>query len=86
MPYFGIGGKDVSSLRIKKSAAKERAEYRSLPDLTGMNTAEIASVLKILGEKNGIKYYIKGSGRVYAQKPAPGSELKQGENLIIFMR
>lgn len=86
LPYFGIGGKDISSLRIKKSAAKGKPDFQSVPDLTGMNTAEVASVLRIIYERHGIKYFIKGSGRVFAQKPAPGSELKQGENLIIFMR
>jgi membrane peptidoglycan carboxypeptidase len=86
LPYFGIGGKDASSLVMKKSQERVNFEYQTVPDLRGMNTAEAAAVLKVLGEKYGVKYFIKGSGRVYGQRPAPGSGLKQGENLILFMR
>ncbi len=86
LPYFGIGGKDASSLVMKKSQERVNFEYQTVPDLRGMNTAEAAAVLKVLGEKYGVKYFIKGSGRVYGQKPAPGSGLKQGENLILFMK
>ncbi|PKL16584.1 MAG: hypothetical protein CVV49_15470, partial [Spirochaetae bacterium HGW-Spirochaetae-5] len=76
LPYFGIGGKDASSLVMKKSQERVNFEYQTVPDLRGMNTAEAAAVLRVLGEKYGVKYYIKGSGRVYGQKPAPGSGLK----------
>lgn len=86
LPYYGVGGKDVSSLNIKKSNEKVRFEYQSVPDLRGMSVSDAAAVLRVLGEKYGVKYYIKGSGRVYAQKPAPGSGIKQGENLILFLR
>jgi len=86
LPYFGIGGKDVSSLRIKRSQEINKFEYQSIPDLRGMNTSEAAAVLKVLGEKYGIKYFIKGSGRVYGQKPVPGSGIKPGDNIILFMR
>ncbi|HNX25155.1 MAG TPA: penicillin-binding transpeptidase domain-containing protein [Spirochaetota bacterium] len=86
LPYFGIGGKDVSSLRIKRSQEFNKFEYQSIPDLRGMNTSEAAAVLRVLGEKYGIKYFIKGSGRIYGQKPAPGSGIKPGENIILFMR
>ncbi len=85
LPYYGIGGRDVSSLRLKRSQESVKPEYQSLPDLKGMNTAEAAAVLRVLNEKYGIRYFIKGSGRVYAQKPAPGSALTQGENIILFM-
>ena len=86
LPYFGIGGKDVSSLRIKKSREPGKLEFQSIPDLRGMNTYEAATVLKILDEKYGVKYFVKGSGRVYGQKPAPGSGIRQGESIILFMR
>jgi cell division protein FtsI (penicillin-binding protein 3) len=86
LPYFGIGGKDASSLVMKRSQERVNFEYQTVPDLRGMNTAEAAAVLRVLGEKYGVKYYIKGSGRVYGQKPAPGSGLKPEENLILFMK
>jgi len=85
LPYMGIGGKDASSLKIKRSQENVISEFQSIPDLKGMNTAEVSAVLRVLGEKYGVKYYIKGSGRVYGQKPAPGSSITQGENIILFM-
>jgi cell division protein FtsI (penicillin-binding protein 3) len=86
LPYFGIGGKDVSSLRVKRSQLVNKFEFQTIPDLRGMNTSEAAEVLRVLGEKYGVKYYIKGSGRVYGQKPVPGNGIKQGESIILFMR
>jgi len=86
LPYFGIGGKDISSLHVKKSAAVPDMKFSTIPDFRGMNTAGAAAVLRVLEEKYGMKYYIRGSGRVYGQKPVPGSEIIQGENIILFMR
>jgi len=85
LPYLGIGGKDASSLRLKKSQEPGMTEYRSIPDLSGMNTYEAAAVLRTLSEKYGIKYFVKGSGRVYGQKPVPGSAINPGDNIILFM-
>ncbi len=85
LPYFGIGGKDTSAFKVKKSQESAASEFQTVPDLKGMNIAEAAAVLRVLGEKHGIKYYIKGSGRVYGQKPAPGSSISKGENVILFM-
>ena len=86
LPYLGAGGKDVSSLKMKKSADREKKIYTTVPDLRGMNISEVADVLRTLGEKHGVRYYLKGAGRVYAQKPAPGSAIQQGENIILHLR
>ena len=86
LPYLGVGGKDASSLNMKKSAGREKAIYNTVPDLRGMNISEVADVLRALSEKHGVKYYLKGFGRVYAQKPAPGSAIQQGDNIILHLR
>ena len=86
LPYLGAGGRDVSSLKMKRSAAGEKKVYATVPDLRGMNIYEVAEVLRALGEKYDVKYYLKGSGRVYAQKPLPGSAIQQGENIILHLR
>ena len=86
LPYLGAGGKDASSLKMKKSVDRKKTIYDTVPDLRGMNIHEVADVLRILNEKHGIKYYLKGSGRVYAQKPVPGSSIQQGENIILHLR
>lgn len=85
LPYYGFGGKDASQLKIKKAKVNDIAEFQTVPDLTGMDVSEAAVVLRVLGEKYGVKYYIKGSGRVYGQKPAAGSAINRGENLVLFM-
>jgi beta-lactam-binding protein with PASTA domain len=86
LPYLGAGGKDVSALKMKKSADSGKKIYATVPDLRGMNVYEVADVLRALGEKYDVKYYLKGSGRVYAQKPLPGSNIQQGENIILHLR
>ena len=86
LPYLGIGGKDASLLNMKKSQSSSRAVYDTVPDLRGMNIYEAADVLRALSERHGVNYYLKGSGRVYAQKPIPGSAIQQGENIILYLR
>jgi cell division protein FtsI (penicillin-binding protein 3) len=86
LPYLGVGAKDASSLKMKKSKDREIAVYDTVPDLRGMNIYEVADVLRALSEKHGIKYYLKGSGRVYAQKPSPGESIKQGGDIILHLR
>ncbi|MCL2154480.1 MAG: penicillin-binding transpeptidase domain-containing protein [Leptospirales bacterium] len=85
LPYLGAGGKDVSSLKMKKSVDK-KIIYDTVPDLRGMNINEVADVLRILSEKHDVKYYLKGAGKVYAQKPMPGSTIQQGDNIILHLR
>ena len=86
LPYLGVGGKDASSLKMKKSVAIEKPIYDTVPNLIGMNTYEVAEVLRALSEKHDVKYYLKGAGRVYAQKPLPGSAIQKGENIILHLR
>lgn len=86
LPYLGIGGKDISGLTVKSTQKEKDRDYVTVPDFTGMGAGEALDVLRVLNERNGIKYYIKGDGRVFAQKPAPGNRIQNNENIIIFMR
>jgi beta-lactam-binding protein with PASTA domain len=86
LPYSGVGGRDVSSLKMKKSVQRAKKDFQTVPDFRGMSTAESAEILSMIGERYGIKYYLKGSGRVYAQKPEPGIALKSEENIVLFLR
>jgi len=86
LPYLGIGGKDVSGLSLKNTRKDADRDYLTVPDFTGLGSGEALDVLRVLNERNGIRYYIKGEGRVFAQKPAPGSRIQNNENIIIFMR
>lgn len=71
---------------MKSSASEKDRVYQVVPDFTGMGIAEASDVLRMLNERSGIKYFIKGEGRVFAQKPAPGSSIKDSQAIIIFMR
>jgi len=86
LPYLGIGGRDISGLTVKRTSKDKDREYLTVPDFTGMGAGESLDILRVLNERNGIKYYIKGEGRVFAQKPAPRSSIRNNENIIIFMR
>ncbi len=86
LPYLGIGGGDISGLTIKNSRRERDIDYQTMPDFTGLGAGEAAKILRVLNEKSGIRFYLKGEGRVYAQKPVPGSEIKSNESIIILMR
>jgi len=86
LPYLGIGGRDISGMKIKNSGEYKERGYQTVPDFTGLGTGEAAGILRVLGERNGIKYYIKGQGRVYGQKPAPGSQIQDKGTIILYMR
>jgi len=86
LPYLGIGGKDINGFSVKSTQRERVRDYLTVPDFTGLGTAESLDILRVLNERNGIKYYIKGEGRVFAQKPAPGSSIQNNENIVIFMR
>ncbi len=86
LPYLGIGARDISGSRIKSTS---RLVYNSggvMPDLRGMNAGEVSVVLQAIERENGVKYYLKGAGRVYGQRPEPGAVLARGDTVLIYMR
>lgn len=86
LPYLGTGGRDISGLTVKTSPGGRDAVYQTVPDFTGMGAGEALDILRVLNERNGIRYYVRGEGRVFSQKPAPGSRIQNNGNIIIFMR
>jgi len=86
LPYLGIGGRNGLSASIKSSS---RLVYRPggiMPDLRGMTVGQVSVVLKALEEETGAKYYIRGSGRVYGQRPEPGVVLGRNGTVLVYMR
>ena len=60
LPYLGLGGKDISNLRVKKtSQGMQRMDYTTMPDLSGMTISEASIVLQDLTLHYDIKYYVK---------------------------
>ena len=86
LPYMGIGGDDLTSLEIKRSPAGKLFSGNTMPDLRGMNFYEVSGILSDLNRSLGIKHYIKGTGTVAAQRPLPGTVLKENDTIIINMR
>ncbi len=86
LPYMGVGGKDGSSGSVKSSSKIEFRPGGVMPDLRGMTPGQLSVMLKALEDETGVKYYIRGSGRVYGQKPEPGVVLKKGGTILVYMR
>jgi len=87
LPYLGLGGKDISNLRVKKtSQGMQRMDYTTMPDLSGMTISEASIVLQDLTLHYGIKYYVKGYGRVAAQKPSAGTKLNKNDSVFIILK
>ena len=86
LPYLGVGGADGSSASIKSTS---KLVYRSrgiMPDLRGMTVSQVSLMLRALEDETGIKYYIRGSGRVYGQRPEPGVVLTKNGTVLVYMR
>jgi membrane peptidoglycan carboxypeptidase len=87
LPYLGLGGKDISNLRVKKtSQGMQRMDYTTMPDLSGMTISEASIVLQDLTLHYDIKYYVKGYGRVAAQKPSAGTKLNKNDSVFIILK
>jgi cell division protein FtsI/penicillin-binding protein 2 len=86
LPYMGTGVRDIASAELKKSPDPGLFKGNKMPDLRGMNFQEISGILADMSSSPGVKYYIKGTGRVFAQKPLPETVLKNGDKVIINMR
>ena len=87
LPYLGLGGKDISNLRIKKtSQSMQLKDFVTMPDLSGMTIHEASIVLQDLTLRYGIKYYIKGAGRVAGQKPSAGTKLNNNDSVFIILK
>jgi len=86
LPYLGVGGKDISSITVRRTPALVYVPDGLMPDLRGMTPGEVAIVMEALGREAGVKYYIRGSGRVYGQRPEPGTAVKNGSTVLIYMK
>lgn len=86
LPYLGIGGKDASNITVRSTPERVYISTGLMPDLSGMTAGEASIVLRALEDEAGIKYYIKGSGRVYGQKPAAGTPVGRGSTVLVYMR
>ncbi len=86
LPYEGVGGRDVTDLKVRKTSGELDLPDEVVPDFRSMNAGGAAVVLSVMTSKYGKKYSIKGSGTVYAQKPDPGTLLKNTEKIFLYMR
>ncbi len=68
--------------------ASERPAYRgpAMPDFSGMRLPAALDLLVEMRKKTSSNYSILGSGKVYRQSPAPGSMLKTGQDIVLYLR
>lgn len=86
LPYMGAGSRSGHAGTVKSTS---RLVYRSsgvMPDLRGMTVGQVSIVLRALEDTAGVEYYIKGSGRVYGQRPGPGSVVTKNGTILVYMR
>jgi cell division protein FtsI/penicillin-binding protein 2 len=58
----------------------------TMPDFSGMRLPDALALLVDMKRRMAVSYSIHGSGRVYGQVPAPGSGIKTGREIILYMR
>lgn len=86
LPYLGVGGIDGSSVPVKSSSRLAFRPGGVMPDLRGMTVGQVSVVLKALEDDAGVKYFIRGSGRVYGQRPEPGMVVARNGTILVYMR
>ncbi len=87
LPYYGVKN-TVYRARLPKKSKNVDKKIKSdvMPDIRGMRLNDAVRILENLQNQYGLEYSISGSGRIYAQKPAPGGRLKMYTKIFIEMQ
>jgi cell division protein FtsI (penicillin-binding protein 3) len=87
LPYRGVTYDKPSAYPLLKSrAVKYRFNGESVPDFTGRTLPDAVKIIAAIQEKIPIHITVEGSGRVYAQSPAPGGRIKTDDTIRLRLR
>ncbi len=69
---------------VRAPLEKPVFDGRTMPDFSGKRLPEALGLLVEMRRTIGVRYAIRGSGRVVEQRPAPGTRLKSGAEVLLF--
>ncbi len=71
---------------LRRANPKVEFDGGAMPDFRGRGLAESLSALVEMKKQNDIVYSLQGSGKVYAQQPAPGARLEKAGEIKLFLK
>ncbi|TFH38639.1 MAG: hypothetical protein E4G96_10215, partial [Chrysiogenales bacterium] len=81
----GVGGPRLKPGKpVTMPAVKAAFDGKTMPDFTGKRLPESLGLLIEMKRAFRTGYVIRGTGRVHAQRPAPGVPLAEGGEVILF--
>ena len=85
LPFCGVGNDRVKARgpARTRSAAPVKG-IRTMPDFRGLRLPDAMRLVISIRGRYGIDYSIAGTGRVYAQNPAPGTALKNADKITLY--
>ncbi len=87
LPQMGIKGMSNRSGRLRKRRETGVSiKGDRMPDFRGTRLAPALRTLRVMQDRFGVDYRLKGSGRVTSQSPEPGAKVKRGGKVILYMR
>ncbi|MBN2039362.1 MAG: PASTA domain-containing protein [Spirochaetes bacterium] len=85
--YRGIKLKNVPGIQPKSFKSKElQFKGSSMPDFSGMPVSRSLQLLIKIQRDYNVKYHFEGKGNVYKQEPAPGTDLKEIREIVLYLR
>jgi len=71
---------------LRKTGPKVGFDGVFMPDFRGRTIAESLSALMEMKKSMEVACSLQGSGRVYAQRPAPGARLEKGSEITLLLK
>ncbi|MBN2077558.1 MAG: transpeptidase family protein [Spirochaetes bacterium] len=69
---------------VQRPPEKPVFDGKTMPDFNGKRLPEALDLLLEMRRKAGVRYAIRGTGRVFEQRPAPGTLLNDGDEVLLF--
>lgn len=69
---------------VRRPPEKPVFDGKTMPDFNGKRLPEALDILLEMRRKAGMRYAIRGTGRVFEQRPAPGTLLNDGDEVLLF--
>jgi cell division protein FtsI/penicillin-binding protein 2 len=71
---------------VRMAARKIEFDGDTMPDFRGHGMAESLAALVEIKKRREVIYSLKGTGRVYAQEPAPGARLEKAAEIKLLLK
>lgn len=87
LPYRGVKLNTIGEIEpIQKNRDEIEYNGRQVPDFRGLSMADSLRLLIKMQKYHNFSYYFTGSGHVYEQSVAAGTDIKNFKEIILYLR